>query len=148
MSEETTEWRKQYERIAELEAQKLDFIQSLRELRHWRWGMSDGKYGGQYDQHDGNCLVCGRMLNKKNECSLCDSIEAPLLNRIEALEAERDKLREEKAQQYQLARYYRTALQEIRDKTPANCHKEWPHHHWYLAKASAAINHKLEEGGE
>ena len=48
--------------------------------------MSDGKYGGQYDQHDGNCLVCGRMLNKKNECSLCDSIEAPLLNRIAELE--------------------------------------------------------------
>ena len=55
--------------------------------------MSDGKYGGQYDQHDGNCLVCGRMLNKKNECSLCDSIEAPLLNRIEALEAQVAELR-------------------------------------------------------
>ena len=74
----------------------------------------------------------------------CDCREA----KFKALEAERDKLREEKAQQYQLARYYRTALQEIRDKTPANCHKEWPHHHWYLAKASTAINHKLEEGGE
>ena len=60
--------------------------------------MSDGKYGGQYDQHDGNCLVCGRMLNKKNECSLCDSIEAPLLNRIEALEAEVAELTERLAQ--------------------------------------------------
>ena len=75
-------------------------------------------------------------------------VETEAAERIEALEEENAKLREEKAQQYQLARYYRTVLQEIRDKTPANCHKEWPHHHWYLAKASAAINHKLEEGGE
>jgi len=48
--------------------------------------MSGGKYGGHYDPNDGNCFVCGLMLNEKNECSLCDRIEAPLLKRIAELE--------------------------------------------------------------
>ena len=64
------------------------------------------------------------------------------LENLNEQEAKIDKLREEKAHQYQLARYYRTVLQEIRDKTPANCHKEWPHHHWYLCKATEAIMHQ------
>ena len=59
------------------------------------------------------------------------------------LKADNEKLREAKAEQYQLAQYYRAALQEIRDRTPANCYNDWPHHHWYLAKATEAINHKL-----
>ena len=63
-------------------------------------------------------------------------------DRIERLEAQLAALKKEKAEQYQLAQYYRVALQEIRDRTPANQHKEWPHHHWYLATATDAINHK------
>jgi hypothetical protein len=61
--------------------------------------------------------------------------------RIAELEAENERLRHEKAEWYQTAQRYRLALQEIRDRTPANQHDEWPHHHWYLATASHAINH-------
>jgi len=60
--------------------------------------------------------------------------------RIDQLEAERRWWHE----QYQRAEYYRAALIEIRDKTPAYMHDEWPHHHWYLNKASKAINHHFD----
>lgn len=36
----------------------------------------------------------------------------------------------------------RDALEEIRNRTPANNHEVWPHHHWYLHRASTAL-----EGG-
>ena len=72
------------------------------------------------------------------------ALEAKVAEQAETIE----RLRREKTEQYQLAQYYRTTLQEIRDKTPANQHKKWPHHHWYLVTASDAINHKLLEAGK
>lgn len=33
----------------------------------------------------------------------------------------------------------REALQKIVDRTPANQHKEWPHHHFYLVTAKEAL---------
>lgn len=54
----------------------------------------------------------------------------------EWLHADRNKLIAENAR-------LRAALEEIRDKTPANKHEVWPHHHWYLHRASTAL-----EGGE
>jgi hypothetical protein len=45
--------------------------------------------------------------------------------RIAELEAENAKLRQ--------------ALQKIVDNTPANEHKKWPHHHFYLVTAKAAL---------
>ena len=61
-------------------------------------------------------------------------------------EAKVERLEAEKAEQYQRAQFYRVALQEIRDNTPAGQPNCWPHHHWYLAKASKAINHAELEG--
>ena len=61
------------------------------------------------------------------------------------LTAENDELKAKLAETYQREQHYRTALQDIRDKTPANMHKEWPHHHWYLTRASNAINHSWEK---
>jgi hypothetical protein len=61
--------------------------------------------------------------------------------KVAELEAEVVRLKFGKAQWYQTAQHYRQALQEIRDATPANKHAEWPHHHFYLATASKAINH-------
>ena len=59
-------------------------------------------------------------------------------------------LEQQLAEQRQLAQFYRAALQEIRDRTPANQPYEWPHHHWYLGVASKAINgaSKILQGGE
>ena len=37
-----------------------------------------------------------------------------------------------------------TALQAIVDKTPANEHKKWPHHHWYLFTARTALKENDE----
>ena len=34
---------------------------------------------------------------------------------------------------------YRKALEKIRDATPANEHKKWPHHHFYLKTARDAL---------
>jgi hypothetical protein len=40
--------------------------------------MSDehkGKYDGQYDPHDGNCFVCGTMLDVEGDCVTCDKMQ-------------------------------------------------------------------------
>jgi len=60
---------------------------------------------------------------------------------IEDLRKERERLRHGKAEWYQTAQHYRQTLQEIRDAKPAKKPDEWPHHHWYLCKASESINH-------
>ena len=65
---------------------------------------------------------------------------------IAELEAKVGRLEKEKAEQYQRAQFYRGVLQEIRDNTPAGQPNDWPHHHWYLSKASKAINHVALEG--
>ena len=67
-------------------------------------------------------------------------------NPIAELEAKVARLEKEKAEQYQRAQFYRGVLQEIRDNTPAGQPNDWPHHHWYLSKASKAINHVALEG--
>ena len=51
-----------------------------------------------------------------------------------------ERLKKEKAELYQEAQHYRAVLQEMRDNTPAGQPQCWPHHHWYLATASKAIN--------
>ena len=107
----------------------------------------------------GECMDCKVEELEARELGFIQSMremEAQLAEQVELadnalfvakeLEAELQALRRKKAEQYQLAQYYRSVLQEIRDKTPAGQHGEWPHHHWYLVTASDAINHKLLEG--
>lgn len=39
----------------------------------------------------------------------------------------------------------RAALEKIRDATPANEHKKWPHHHFYLVVARKALKQSEKE---
>lgn len=55
-----------------------------------------------------------------------------LRQRIEALEAQLAEYRQD-------AERYKTALETIRDSTPANASNKWPHHHYYLNVARMAL---------
>lgn len=87
-------------------------------------------------------LLNNPVLRKAVQRNCCK----PLRDRIGVLEDEIQRLREVNASTYQREQLYRTTLQEIRDATPANKHEVWPHHHWYLAKASEAVNHSFNSG--
>jgi hypothetical protein len=91
--------------------------------------------------HLNDCIRCGDIVDEL-EAQLAKWKNGELVTPETAeLEAEVVRLKFGKAQWYQTAQHYRQALQEIRDATPANKHAEWPHHHFYLATASKAINH-------